>query len=109
MALKYKISVSEPWDFEGSTGENVIVGEIVKVLSSKCILFQSDALLKFNDYSGKTFILKSRYENQNLFNEDDYSGTVNGALLLVEEFDQLSEEELEGSSKYVLIGKLEKK
>jgi hypothetical protein len=108
MKSKYRITVSDPWDFEGPSGENVIVGEIVRILSSICVIFKSDTLLNFDGRSGKLLILKSRYAGQNLAKENGYEGTVGGAFLLTEKYEDFDEKELEDNSKYVLIGRLEK-
>lgn len=108
MNSKYKLTVSDPWDFEGPSGKNFIVGEIVKILSSICVIFKSESLLSFDGHSGKLLILKSRYDDQHLTQENNYEGTVGGALLLTEKYKDFDEKELENNSKYVLIGKLEK-
>ncbi len=102
---KYKIIVSEPWDFESPAGINLIIGVIVKVLSSTCLIFKSDHLLKFEEGEGELLVLKSRYEGQEL---DNLKGTVGGALVLTNDYENQSEEELEKNSKYVIIGALER-
>lgn len=102
---KYKITVSEPWDFEGPTGLNLIVGVIVKILSSTCLIFKSDHLIKFDNNEGQIFLLKSRYEKQSL---EELKGTVGGSLILIDDYENQNEKKLEENSEYVIIGALEK-
>ncbi|MDQ6482527.1 hypothetical protein [Dyadobacter sp. LHD-138] len=108
MMTKYKIIVSDPWDFEDATGSNLIIGEIVKVLSPSLVIFKSDHLLSFGGQTGKILILKPRYEKQALTIENNYEGTVGGAVFLLDDFENNDENFLEDNSKYVLIGSLEK-
>jgi hypothetical protein len=103
---KYKITVSEPFDFIGPIGGNLIVGEIIKVLSPLLIIFKSDHLLSFEGKLGRILILKPRYEKQVLNQENNYEGTVGGGLLLIEDYEGKDEKYLEANSKYVLIGQL---
>jgi hypothetical protein len=102
---KYKIIISEPWDFEGPAGLNLIVGIIVRVLSSTCVIFKSDHLLRIGENEGQVFLLKARYEGQNL---EDLKGTVGGALILTNNYEEQDEKKLEENSEYVIIGALEK-
>lgn len=103
----YKITVSEPWDYDGPNGPNVIYGFILKALSSNCLIFESNSDLEFNGYKGKRLLLKSRYEKEQLKTNDYYFGTVGGALILTDDL-TLPSDILESKSKYVLIGSLEK-
>ena len=102
---KYKITISEPWDFESPAGLNLIVGIIVRVLSSTYVIFKSDHVLKFGENEGQLFLLKTRYEGQNL---EDLKGTVGGALVLINDYEKQDEKKLEENSEYVIIGALEK-
>lgn len=106
---KYKITVSDPWDFNGPAGPNLIMGEIIKVLSSQAIIFRSDHLLDFNGQSSDLLILKSRYKDQSLVEGKTYKGTVGAGLLLLKDYEDRDERFLEENSEYVLIGSLEKK
>jgi hypothetical protein len=105
---KYKIIVSEPWDFNGPVGANLIIGEIVKVISPLFIVFKSDYLLNFEGKIGNILILKPRYEKQFLTEENNYEGTVGGGMLLIDNYEDKDEKYLEENSKYVLIGSLKK-
>ncbi|WP_025762948.1 hypothetical protein [Dyadobacter tibetensis] len=104
---KYKIVVSEPWNFDGPAGTNLIVGEIFKVFSPSKLIFKSDHLISFGDLKGDILILVPRYEEQ-LFIENGYECIVGGALFLLTDFEHKTEKFMEDNSKYVLIGKLEK-
>ena len=105
---KHKITVSEPWDFKGPVSGNFIVGEIIQILSPLFIVFKSDHLLNFGDQTGRILILKPRYEKQVLNQENNYEGTVEGGLLLIDDYEGKDEKYLEANSKYVLIGSLTK-
>lgn len=103
----YKLIVSEPWDFTGPDGTNIINGEVIKELTDRCIIFESDQVLKFNQIQSKHLLLTSRYENQTLRNNNDYFGTVNGGVLFHDNFNAPIEV-LEKKSKFVFIGRIEK-
>lgn len=102
---KHKITVSEPWDFEGPAGKNLIVGVIVKILSSSYLIFKSDHFIKFGGVEGQLFILKARYEGQNL---ECLEGTVGGSLIVINDYENQDAKKIEESSKYLIIGTLEK-
>lgn len=104
---KYRILVSEPWDYDGAEGQNLIVGKIIKELSPNCIVFESESELVFDNNKGKKLVLKSRH-NDNIKNEKgEYQGAVNGGLILS---DIMSNQvnAIENESKFVIIGTLEK-
>jgi hypothetical protein len=65
-------------------------------------------LLSFKEVEGKVLLLKSRYENQILLENNYYTGTVGGGLYLHEQYEDVDEIFLETQSKYVLIGSLSK-
>lgn len=106
---KYKITVSEPWDYDGPNGPNMIHGVILKEVSANCVVFEADSELEFHRDKGRFLFLKSRYENEALkrSKNDDYNGVVGGGLILANELDA-PPEVLETKSKYFLIGTLEK-
>lgn len=105
MSGKYKITVSEPWDFESEFGENLILGEVIDYKDINTIIFRSDTTLNFNDRFGDLLMLKPRYVGESL---KDLKGTVNGALLLVEDYENQELDFLEMNSKFVLIGSMDK-
>ncbi|MGZ3753266.1 MAG: hypothetical protein ACXVP0_07440 [Bacteroidia bacterium] len=107
---KYKITVSEPWDFEGPAGKNLIVGSVIKSVSDEILVFKSDHVLHFNELTGNILILQSRYEKHPLKNKSGYNGTAGGSLFLLDwnSNQQSSKDFLEKNSKYVIIGSLEK-
>lgn len=105
--VKYKIIVSEPWNYDGPDGQNLIVGEILKPLSSNCIVFLSNNLIEFGNQKGRILVLRSRYKEGLLERSGKYRGTVNGGLLLPENFEGKDEKYLEEHCEFVLTGTLE--
>lgn len=101
---KYKILIAEPWDFESPDGLNLIKGSIIKTLSQTTAIFKSDHILSFKGYTGAFFVLKNRFSNQSLMYPEDVS--VNGALLLNNEYESQTEEELIKNSIFVFIGRI---
>jgi hypothetical protein len=106
--MKYKISVGEPWNFEGPDGQNCIIGEVIDVLSPTVILFKSDRPQKFEELTGNIFLLSARYVGDSLVSDNGCEGTVGGGLLLTEDYDGRDEAYLSENSKYVLIGGISK-
>ena len=105
---KYKIVVSEPWDYENKNGENAIEGQIIDVISKYVVAFQSDEKLVFGEHIGNILILQSRYKDSILDLENRYIGTVGGGLYLLNDYKRESVSFLEKNSVYVLIGSLQK-
>ena len=103
----YQISVGEPWNYDGPDGPNIIKGAILKVVSSNCIVFKSNSFLQFDKHGGDILVLSTRYQGDD-FAALDRLVNVNGALLLIEYHDALSEVELKQNAKFVIIGSLEK-
>lgn len=103
----HKISVGEPWNYEGIDGANVIIGKIIKVLDKGALLFESKNELEFDGHHGKYLLLHARYVKQDLQRDfqDNKSSTINGALLADFQENE-SAEELEKKSKFVVIGGL---
>lgn len=97
---KYKISIGEPWDFEGPDGPNLIKGSIIKTLSQTTAIFKSDHILSFKGYTGVFFVLTTRYMEDSLIPPV----TVNGGLLLNNEYGNQTEDELIKNSIFVFIG-----
>lgn len=104
---RYRIIVSEPWDFVGPAGNNLIEGIVLKVLSTRCIVFCSDDPLTFAGMQCRILILSSRYEDFGI-DIDKEALTVNGGCLTVAFDETLSEEGLKARSRFVIIGRLEK-
>ena len=61
----YYISVSEPWDFEGPDGKNIIKGTVLKILNQDCVIFKSSSVIEIDGNIGDTFVLFSRHYNNN--------------------------------------------
>jgi len=108
MGEKYKIIVSEPWGYRDVQGKNIIIGEVLKAISTKCIVFISDDQLRFDSDQGNVLILSGRYEKKGrpITNLDGL--IVNGGLLLGGYDDAYNEEVLKERCKFVIIGGLEK-
>ena len=107
MKEKYRISVGEPWDYENAQGKNIIIGQILKRINNRCIVFLSDIPLEFGSSIGNILVLSNRYTKDE-FTEDLNKLNVNGGLLLEDFNDSWSEEELRNHSRGVIIGRLEK-
>ena len=56
---KYRISVGEPWNYDGPNGPNLIHGRIIRELAPDCLIFKSDQELHFGGAKGKNILLKS--------------------------------------------------
>lgn len=107
--IKYKITVSEPWDFSSSMGENVIIGRIVRKVTNRSLIFKSDTELLFGEYKGDLFLLRARYYDALIKEDGFYHGTVNGGMVISEIglFEGADEVSIEACCKFVLIGHLE--
>ncbi len=103
----YKITVSEPWNYESIQGENIIIGHILKIVSDQCVIYQSSSLLEFGNINGNRLVLFPRFK-EDKFHENLNKVSINGGLLLIDFLDFLDETNLEQNSKFVIIGTLEK-
>lgn len=103
---KYKITVSEPWDYESDAGKNIILGHILKKVCNNCVIFQSSFPLKFGDLTGEMLVLFPRFKD-GTFQANFDKVSVNGGLLLGNSVDSMEERSLEENSKFVIIGTLE--
>lgn len=104
--MKHIITVSEPWDFVGATGNNTVTGKVIKIISPVTAIFKSDVVLNFDDNTGNILILKPRYEKETFVNEMDLHLTVGVGLYLLDSYEGKDEKFLESNSKYILIGSL---
>jgi hypothetical protein len=77
---RYNIVVSEPWDFHGEAGENLITGEIIRHISDTCLLFLSDNYVRHGDVTSKNLVLLPRYTKTD-FSKGTENITVNIGLL----------------------------
>lgn len=105
---KYKIVVSEPWDFVGENGTNVIYGHIFEIVSSQALLFQLDHLITYGSYKSDILLLKPRYEKQVFDDKEKLEGTVSGALVPSKNATANKDESFETNCKFILIGALKK-
>jgi hypothetical protein len=105
---KYFITVSEPWDFESSDGQNIIKGSILSIKSSQCIVFRSNNYLQFDDVKGNILILTQRHYGYDFSNFKNEIIAFNGGVLLGEYNEELSESQLREKTKFVIIGSMRK-
>ena len=82
----YKIIISEPWDFKGPDGDDIILGEIIKEFNSTKLLFRAKKVQKFSTKEGKLFLFKARHYGEDIIHRDIlsrvyYKGTFNATLL----------------------------
>ena len=62
----HRISVGEPWNYEGAGGKNLILGKIIKILDKNALFFESKNELEFDGHRGKYLLLHPRSEKQRL-------------------------------------------
>jgi hypothetical protein len=108
---EYKLTISEPWNFEDDTGSNVIRGNILKKINDDWFFFECEKVLKFEstDIESSIVLLTSRYEKEklsDLFEKREL--TVNGAFFLGEIKDAISDDELNINSSFLFIAGIEK-
>jgi hypothetical protein len=103
----YRIIVSEPWDYEGIFGKNLIVGSILRKVGDTCIIFKSATPLDFKGKVGDKLVLFPRTKDTN-FNDVDLGVMVNAGLLMSDNFEFLDEKGLENQSYFAVIGELKK-
>jgi len=101
---KYKITIGEPWNFEGPDGQNLIKGTVLKYLDNRNIIFKSNYPITLQNETGDLFILSFRFRDKDVSHLKDKP--VNGGLILSDHIDGLSAEEIKQKSKFVLIGTL---
>jgi hypothetical protein len=107
---KYKIIISEPWDFKNKKGENIIEGEILNIIPPTLIILKSNEMIELENKVGNILILKPRYVNNvlELRKGRVYSGTVGIGLYLLNNYEKQDVCFLEENSTYILIGSLHK-
>lgn len=105
----YYISVSDPWDFVGPDGKNILKGVLMKIISKDCVIFKSNSLIEIDKVKGDIFVLLSRHQG-NHFNKIADKGfwTIGVGLLLTNSYEGMDKDQLEQNSKYVIIGTLRK-
>ena len=102
---KQKLIVSEPWDFKATDGTNALCGTVVIKLSGRVLIFELDQELSMQGVSGRQLVLSARYE-ENQFDHEPYTGTVNGGLLASDAVEMETIESLNDRASFVLIGSL---
>ena len=101
----YKVTVAEPWDFEGPDGPNTIKGSIIKILDVNCVVFRTPYRLQFKGKEGDVFILSARnWSFEHLKKEGEI--IVNIGLFLGTNIDNKTSAELKANSMFVMIGSL---
>lgn len=105
---KYRLTVSEPWDYKNSAGDNFISGTIVRHIDHRCIVFRADESVSFGrDICGSILVLSSRFKTAR-DSQLSLPSTVNGGILLSDYDPDMADEELKCKAKFVLIGFLER-
>jgi hypothetical protein len=107
---KYHISVSEPWDFNSPDGENLINGQVIKIINPTCLVFKTNLDINIKSLKGNILILTPRHKHNNFTDLENASGyvVINGSLLVASYSDQMNEQELNDNSVFVLIGSINK-
>ena len=103
--MTYRLIVSEPWNFCSRQGDNVIVGEVLRKLDNRHLLFKTDEVVSFKNQVGRHLLLSSRFEEQEFFNEP-YQGTVNGQLLTHSPSEVETLDDILFNSSFAIIGNL---
>ncbi|MGQ2802082.1 hypothetical protein ACT54M_17005 [Leptospira santarosai] len=104
----YYISIGEPWDFVGPDGKNIIKGEILKKISSTCLIFKTNHFLEYENNKSDILILSPRHYDNDF---DDLvkktnTVTINGGILFSTYSDDLTEDELKHAAKFFVIGSI---
>ncbi len=104
------ISVGEPWNFTGPDGDNLVIGKLIKIVTPDCAIFQSNHQIEVDGIKGNIFFLFTRHSNYDIYTsfQEINSWTCNIGLYTGNDASYLnmSREQLEKNSKYVLIGGL---
>lgn len=101
----YKITIAEPWDFEGPDGPNTIKGTIIKKVDANCVVFKTPYKLSFEEKSGDMYVLSARnWGFEELKKEGEV--IVNIGLFLGTSVEGKTAEELKANSIFVMIGSL---
>ena len=109
MKEDFTILVAEPWGFTNSNGKNEIIGNIVSIINSRCVVFESKFILDFDGKSGRILILSPRFKDGEFDNIRNQRVSVNGGLLSIEYKEGLlNVDELKNKCTFVLIGTLYK-
>ena len=95
----YFISVGEPWDFKSQYGPYIIKGKIAKVISEKCLLFETNFHLDFENIKSNILVLTQRHEGIDFKNLGQNFITINGGLILPNFNIEASEKEIKENSK----------
>jgi len=103
---KYKLIVSEPWDFESQQGDNQLTGHIIRQIDLENLLFEAEDQTTFSGVTSQYWVFSTRYEKQH-FEAEPYEGTVTGGLLadLPSESDDASE--IKKHAVFAVIGSLQ--
>lgn len=108
----YHISVGEPWGFTGPDGKNIIIGELIKIVTEKCLIFKSDHEIDIDGIKGSIFILFPRYAGESFSStiKKNESLTCGIGIYIgpTDEYLNMSSDQLKSNSKYVIIGGLHK-
>jgi hypothetical protein len=98
----FKISVSEPWDFEGPDGPNLIEGMVDEQIAQAAdyLIVLRTRTLAFQSVNYSAIALSRRYQN-----EPDRTGLLLGETVYVNgEFGQVGNGVFCGSGRHQIVG-----
>jgi len=101
---EFVISVGEPWDFESMDGQNIIKGNVIKILDNNNLIFKCNHNVKIKGVHGNILILSTRYK-KDTFSILPCDVTVNGGVLSSYS-EELSVDQLKSTAHFVLIGSI---
>ena len=107
MSKKYKLIISEPWDFIGPDGNNVILGKITKEITPYCAIFESTSPIELDNIKSSRFVLFTRYQGDQIEDARRKGVSYVNIGILLSEGIEFSPMNLEKNSKFAFIGSIE--
>jgi len=104
MMNSWTVSIGEPWDFSSPDGLNRMCGDIIKVIDSHCLVFETPYQLEFKGKRGCKFVMFTRNDSFEFLGKKDV--IVNVGLFGGSDVSGKSAEELEHESTFVMIGSI---
>lgn len=102
--LHYEITVSEPWDYTNTNGENIISGTVTDIVEDSCLIFVSNAPVILRKATGTTFVLFPRHRDDPRL----FASVFNLGLLHTDYAKGMSLSFLKDNSEFVIIGSIQK-
>jgi hypothetical protein len=106
---KHQLIISEPWDYKNQKGNNFHSGKLINKLDGNTAIFESDNDIISEGFTGRLFLLFSRYEKVKIDECNNKNGVSVGiSFLKTKHYDNLTVEEIQSDvhSKYLFIGGL---